>query len=663
MVKLMGSCHSPAAEESRAEGRAAGNLVIALAGNANVGKSVVFNQLTGSNQIIGNWPGKTVQKAEGKLRFEGRDIRIVDLPGIYSFSTYSPEEAVARQYIATEKPDVVVNVVDACVLERNLFFTLQLMEMEAPLVVCLNQMDMAKKKGITIDTGKLEAALGVPVVPTVAVQGRGLPELMRAAVRVARQDQHRKRDPIRYGVEVEDRVGRLAQSIRTSGLEFPYPARWVAIKLLENDSAVVQTVGEKSRELVQLSRVLAAEIETIHREPCYAVIAAERYTLANSIANTSQHIHVGGLSVPERLDRIATHKVYGYVTAAVVIAGLLIWTFLVGNGLSTLLSHALSFFRPVDPVVSGPLESILWNGVFGGLVAGVTLVIPFVIPFYSLLAVMEDSGILTRVAFMMDSAMHQIGLHGKAIIPLILGYGCNVPAIVGTRIMETRRERLLAGLAITFAPCAARTIIILGLVAVFVGTGWALGLYALDLLVMFIVAQIALRVVPGEMTGLIMEMNSFRTPSLSVLVKQTWTRTKSIIYMVFPMYMIGTAAVQVLYVAGILEPINHGLSFLTQGWLGLPAIAGILLVFGIVRKELILLTLVAIYGTNLGAVLAPAQFIVLALVGMLYLPCISVIGVLAKEFGWKAAVAISATNLGAALLAGGIVYRLLSLVI
>src|SRR4030065_695573 len=186
---------------------------------------------------------------------------------------------------------------------------------------------------------------------------------------------------------------------------------------------------------------------------------------------------------------------------------------------------------PVNPRFTGSVVGILWNGVFGGLVAGITLVIPYVVPFYVMLAMIEDSGILTRVAFMMDSAMHKIGLHGKALIPLMLGYGCNVPAIRGCRIMETRRERLLAAFAITFAPCAARTILILVLVAIFVGAGWALALYAIDIVIIFALGRVALKVIPGQSTGLIMEMHSFKVPSLFVVGKQTWGRTKSLIYM------------------------------------------------------------------------------------------------------------------------------------
>jgi ferrous iron transport protein B len=356
--------------------------------------------------------------------------------------------------------------------------------------------------------------------------------------------------------------------------------------------------------------------------------------------------------------------VLGYITSVGVIGGLLLWTFIAGGFLSTLLSDALSFLGSATPKISGSITDIVLNGVFGGIVAGLTLAIPFVIPFYFMLALIEDSGILTRIAFMMDSAMHKIGLHGKALIPLILGYGCNVPAIRACRIMETKRERLLASLAITFAPCTARTIVILGLVAVFVSPWWAIALYAIDIAIIVVFGRIALRIVPGKTTGLIMEMHPFKKPSLSVVSKQTWARTKSLMYFVFPSYIVGSAAVQVLYATGVLQPIGNAMSILTVWWLGLPAIAGVLLILGTVRKEFIFLALAAIYGTtNLALYLTPVQLITLALVGMLYIPCVSTIMVLVKEFGWKTGAAISAANLASAMLVGGLVFRVLSLVL
>lgn len=637
-------------------------LIIALAGNANVGKSVIFNELTGSNQIVGNWPGKTIERAEGKLHFEGYDIDVIDLPGIYSFSTYSMEEIVSREYIALEKPDVVINVIDAAVLERNLFFTMQLLEMEVPLVVCVNQVDIAKQKGIVIDTEKLQTALGVPVVATVAVRGEGLHELMEITTEIAQNKSKSKATALEYGGEVENRIKKLTDLIESKNIKLGYPSRWIAIKLLENDPEIKKLVESKSKDIINLAYNLAEEIESIHQEPSFAVIASERYSLANRIAGGAQIQSEIKITFSEKLDRIATHRVYGYITSALVIGGLLLWTFVIGNFFSDLLSDAFSFFQPVDPQISGGLVSILWNGAFGGIVAGVTLVIPFVIPFYLMLSLIENSGILTRVAFMMDTAMHKIGLHGKALIPMILGYGCNVPAIDQTRILETRRERLLASFAITFAPCAARTIVILGLVAVFVNVWWAIALYAIDLLIIFVLGRIALKVVPGESTGLIMEMHSFKVPSISVAAKQTWTRIKSLIYLVFPVYIIGSAFVQALYVLGVLGPINAVLTPITVLWLGLPAITGILLIFGAVRKEFTLLILVALVGPNLAAVLTPVQFIILALVGLLYIPCLSTITILTREFGWKAATYISLANLVTAIILGGIAFRLLSLV-
>ncbi len=638
------------------------DLTIALAGNANVGKSVIFNEITGSNQIVGNWPGKTIERAEGKLNFEGYEINVVDLPGIYSFSTFSMEEIVSREYIAYENPDVVINVVDAAVLERNLFFTMQLLEMEVPLIVCVNQIDIARSKGIEIDIKKLQSALGVPVVSTIAIRGEGLHQLMDTVINYREIQGKIKKNHIEYGFEVENKVDELSNLINSKNLQLGYPSRWVAIKLLENDPEIKNLVESKSEEVVSAAFKLAAQIEEIHNEPSFSVIASERYALANKITAGAQIQSKIEISFSEKFDKLATDRVFGYIISALVIGGLLLWTFVVGKFFSDILTRAFSFFQPVDPQISGALVSIIWNGAVGGLVAGITLIIPFVIPFYLMLSAIENSGILTRVAFMMDTAMHKIGLHGKALIPLILGYGCNVPAIDSTRILETRRERLLAAFAITFAPCAARTIVILGLVAVFVNVWWALALYIFDLLLIFIVGRIALKLLPGESTGLIMEMHSFKVPTLSIITRQTWVRTKSLLYLVLPIYIFGTAFVQALYVMGILTPISNFLTPLTVWWLGLPAVAGVLLIFGAIRKEFILLMLVAFFGTNLALVLTPVQFIVLALVAMLYLPCASTIAVLAREFGWRSAGMITLANFATAIIMGGIAFRLLSMV-
>ncbi|MCL4430413.1 MAG: ferrous iron transport protein B [Chloroflexi bacterium] len=654
------SCHSSPKTKKDQSGN---GITIALAGNANVGKSVIFNNLTGSSQIIGNWPGKTVEKAEGTLTFEGQKIAVIDLPGIYSFSTFGMEELVSREYIATQNPDAVINVVDASVLERNLFFTLQLIEMEAPLLIALNQVDTAKRKGITINAKKLEKALGVPVVPTVGIRGEGIYELTKTALAIAKNGKDNQQSFVRYGAEVEERIGKLQQAIDAEKLDLQYPSRWVAIKLLENDPEIKKLISAKSQAIIKTSNSIASEISSIHNEPCFAVIASERYALASKIANEAQQQQTKTKTTfSEKLEWLTTHKTLGYLTSAGVIAGLLLWTFFVGTSLSDLLSSLTELVQPLDPQLSGPVLAILVNGLWGGFNAGLTLIVPFVIPFYFILAMVEDSGILTRVAFMMDSAMHKIGLHGKALIPVILGYGCNVPAIHSCKIMETRRERLLASFAITFAPCSARTIVLFGMVGLFVGIQWALALYVVDIAVIFVLGRIAMKAVPGKSTGLIMEMHNFKVPSLKVVAKQTWTRTKSIIYVVFPIYMIGSALLQALYALNILTPISSALAPLTVWWLGLPAIAGVLLILGAVRKELILLGAVTIFGTSeLILFMSPVQLVTITLVGMLYIPCVSTIAILIKEFGWKAGITITIANIVTAILIGGLTYRLLTL--
>jgi ferrous iron transport protein B len=293
----------------------------------------------------------------------------------------------------------------------------------------------------------------------------------------------------------------------------------------------------------------------------------------------------------------------------------------------------------------------------------VTLVIPYVLPFYIILAVIEDSGYLTRISLMLDRGMHKLGLHGKAIIPLILGYGCNVPACFSCRIMETSKQKLIAAFLVSLVPCTARTVVILGLVATFVGIWWALGLYVFDIILIILLGRIAFKLVPGESVGLIMEMPSYHVPSANVVLKQTWARTKSLLWVVFPAYIIGSAALQAFYAAGWLNPVNDALSPITVGWLGLPSVVGILLIFGIVRKELTILMLAVIFQTtNFAAVLSSVQLLVLALVTMIYIPCLAMIMSMAKEFGWRKASGITVFEVVFSIFLGGIAFRLLSLI-
>ena len=643
-------------------------LRIALAGNANVGKSVIFNQLTGLNQVVGNWPGKTVERAEGTLFFEGYRIHVIDLPGIYSLSTYSIEEIVSRDYIAIEKPDVIINVVDASTLERNLYFTIQLLELEAPLILDLNQVDFAAKKGIRIDAEKLSKALGVPVVPTVAISGVGINELLTTVVAVIEGKIGLNPLKVRYGKEIEGRLEKLEKIVKekTPQICEIYPSRWVAVKLLENDPAVIGKIRsyEQGEEVVNAAGKFASEIEKIHGEPAHVVIASERYNLANRIAQeVTVIVSPPRLSLEEKLDAITSHKVFGYPILAAVLGLIFTVIFLGGNFLTELLEGFFDDF--LIPIVENALATFLpqvvtdliSGGVITGIVAGITIALPYIIPFYIFLALLEDTGYLPRAAFLMDNLMHKIGLHGKAFIPLMLGYGCNVPACIGCRIMETERERFLAGFVVVLIPCAARTVVILGLVGRFIGIHAALALYIFDLILVFVLGRIAFKVLPGEPVGLIMEMPPYKRPSIKNILVKTWNRTKDFIYIAFPIIIAGSVVIEALAITEVMKHVVMAMSPFFEGWLGLPSVTGIPLIFGILRKELTLILLSELIPL---ASLTHVQMIVFSLVTMIYIPCIATIAACIHEFGWKKAMLITFLDIGLALLLGGIAFRLLS---
>ncbi len=653
----MSSCHSHSSnKKSGSDNEEKADLTIALAGNANVGKSVIFNYFTGLHQHVGNWPGKTVERAEGSLHYKGYKIDIIDLPGIYSLSTFSIEELVSREYIAYEKPDVVINVVDACVLERNLFFTLQLIEMQVPLIIAVNMIDLAREKGIVIDEKKLSEILGVPVIPTIGIKGIGVNRLIEEAIRVAEGDLKAIPKKIEYGREIEDRIRKLEDYLKR--IELPYPSRFIAIKLLEGDEEIREEIRRINEEIVEVAERYSKEIEEIHGEPCPVVISSERYAIASRIANETQKITpTKKTSLTDRIDNLITHKVLGYISMFLIMFFVFYSIFTFGDILSRIIS---GFFDALRPQNLGGYQEIFWEGAVGGFVAGVTLVLPYVLPFYFLLTILEDTGYLPRVAFMLDNLMHKIGLHGKAIIPMIMGYGCNVPACYSCRIMETQRDRLIAAFVITFIPCTARIIVILGLVATFVNVWWAFTLLLLDLIIILIMGRIAFKAIPGESMGLIMELHALRMPSPRVVITQTLSRLKTIIYIVFPSYIIGGVILAAMYSFNLLKPIETLLAPITVDWLRLPSIVSVLLLFGVVRKELVIIMPSILFGTtDLARIFTPTQMIVLSFITMIYIPCVATFTMLKREFGWKTALYITIFEILFAIALGGIFSRVI----
>jgi ferrous iron transport protein B len=501
------------------------------------------------------------------------------------------------------------------------------------------------------------------VIPTVAIKGVGISQLLEKAIEIIEKEPVTKHVEVKYGKEIEERIVKLAKMVE--GFQFWYPPRYVAIKLLEGDEEIAREVSRIDSQIVPAAKKLAKELENLHGHACSTVITSERYEVAGCIAREAQKL-VSPIksSMGEKLHAVTTHKILGYPIMAFSLLLMFYSIFTLGGLTSELLSD---FFYGWESLFAslfgtGILGKLVWGGVIEGIIAGITIAVPYIVPFYLILYFLEDSGYLSRIAFLMDNAMHKMGLHGKAIIPVMLGYGCNVPACLGCRIMETQRERLLAAFVTTLVPCAARTVIILGLVGKFLGIQWALTLYIIDILIIFALGRLASRVLPGEPTALIMEMHDYRWPHLKTVLKQTWFRLAEFVKIAFPLIIVGSLAIKLAEVLGLLEPIATVLSPVTVMWLGLPAITGITLIFGVLRKELTLIMLATLLGTsNFAQVLAPVQMIVFTLVAIFYIPCIATIAALVREFGWKKALFITMFEIVFAIIVGGVALRVLTL--
>lgn len=643
------------------------DLTIALAGNANVGKSVIFNALTGMNQIIGNWPGKTVELAEGSFDYKGKHIRVVDLPGIYSLSTYSQEEVVSREFIAEAQPDVVVNVVDSTVLERNLYFTLQLRELGMPLVTALNLIDLAVREGLVIDESILSSLLGVPVVRTSGAAGKGLDVLVDTCLTTAGRS---PAAPVTYGREVEASVSMLEKELKMTALPdglAHYTPRFLAIKLLEGDAEIVGRCGGCD-SVTAMAAGLARDLEHIHGESGASIMSSERYSACARIAAASVRRPERGDDAPgDRLDKLLLHRVFGWVTLVAVTFAVFGLIFVLGGRLSSVLDATFSSLQKAFltlPIVPW-LRDFLWGGILQGILAGVSVALPYIVPFYIVLSFLENSGYLARMAFLTDAIMHRMGLHGKAFMPIILGFGCNVPAVLGTRIMERDRDRFIAGVLATLVPCSARTVVILGLVGAFMGFWPALSLYVISLVIVFVVGRALNRFIPGTNPGLIMEMPRLKWPPLRITLKQTWFRLKDFVVFAFPIIAAGSVVLYAVDKLGWLVPLTAWAAPFTEGVLGLPPVALVVLIFGVLRKELALIMLATLMHTpHLGTVMTHQQMYVFALIVMLYIPCVSTIAALRREFGNRRAALVSAGEIVLALILGALVnwgWNLLSL--
>ena len=693
--------------------RSTSAIVACLAGNPNVGKSTLFNRLTGSAVETANYPGMTVGLNVARARWAGQEVQLVDLPGTYALDPVSEDQWVARHGLIDWQPDVVVAVVDATNLPRNLYLVLQLVDLGLRVVVALNLFDEARRQSLRIDPRALSQALGLPVIATVARRGEGLDELTATAAAVAiSKDGLGRGRAVRYSAAIEAQVAQLVADFEDSGETLPegLPPRAAALALLEGDQELVAAFGETDAATAtgpaapsRHSRRHGRRTKGPHdrprggrrraaattaaattgmapgaadRSPLAVPIAAARHAAAAALAETCTEGHaVGNESAADRWWRATTSPLTGVPILIVVLAAVFAFLFFVGGWLSGLLTSLWT--ATASPVLGAAVHAVfgygalagtlLW-GLDGGILAALAVGIPYILTFYFVLALLEDSGYMNAAAFLADRVMHLFGLHGRAVIPLMAAAGCNVPAIMGTRVLATKRERTIACALVVLVPCSARTAVILGSVSLFVGWQWALLVFGVLGAVGLVAGLLLNLILPGEPEGLVMEMFPFRRPSLRLVATKTWKRFWMFLYAAAPIMLIGSFALGALYETGLIWHLSRPLEPLVVGWLGLPAVAGLTLLLSVLRKELALQMLVVFAVARFGVAahdlrtfMTADQIIVYALVAAIFVPCVATIAMLGRELGWRRAGAISAGTVVAALLVGGAMAHVLPL--
>jgi ferrous iron transport protein B len=515
---------------------------VALAGNPNAGKTTLFNELTGSRQHVGNYPGVTVEKKEGTYVRDGFRLHIVDLPGTYSLTAYSLEEVVARNFLVNQKPEVVINIVDASNLERNLYLAVQFLEMGIPICIALNMIDVAKKRGIKINAAKLSSLIGVPVIPTIARSGKGKKELMDNAFQIIHE--HRERNPLKisYGADIDPVLAEMEKEIADNQfLTDTYQARWIALKYMENDEQIL-TLGREvdadlsSRLEDQVSRVSRHLQNTLDTYP-EAVVADQRYGYIKSILKQGVIHHQydrNRLYSSDRIDKVLTNRFVGPLIMLAVIAGLYHFTFTYSKLPVGWLEYFFSWLgSSVSAVLpEGLLKSLIVSGIIDG-VGGVLGFVPLIMFMFFGIAILEDSGYLARVAFMLDRIFRLFGLHGSSVMAFIvsggIAGGCAVPGVMATRTLKSPRERLATLLTVPFMNCGAKLPVFALLIATFFAKYEAAFMFLITLGAwggaLLVAKLLRVTVIKGAATPFVMELPPYRMPTFKGLAIHTWERT------------------------------------------------------------------------------------------------------------------------------------------
>ncbi|WP_129599066.1 ferrous iron transport protein B [Anaerophilus nitritogenes] len=648
------------------------NITIALAGNPNSGKTTLFNALTGARHSVGNWPGVTVEKKEGKVKYKDHNMIAVDLPGTYSLSPYSLEEMIARNYIVDESPDVVINIVDASNIERNLYLSMQLIELGKPVVLALNMMDMAEKRGYKINVEKLSESLGVPVVPIVATQKKGLKELLDKAVDIALKNIKYSPNQVNYGKDLEKKIEEAIQMLKTKTNISKYNLRWLALKVIEEDEVVMDLLNLKPS--IQTQEELAVTGDEL-LDDYESLIADQRYQYVSSVIQKCiKKPKDAALTTSDKIDKVITNKWLGLP----IFAGLMYFVFWFSINVGEIFLDMIDeSFGALGEVAEASLEaagsaewliSLVVDGIIGGVGAVMTF-LPQIAFLFVAISILEDSGYMARVAFIMDRAMRKIGLSGKAFIPMLIGFGCSVPAVMGTRTLEDEKDRLASILVVPFMSCGARAPIYILFAGIFFPqytSTIVFALYVLGIIVAIFSALLFKKTLfKGEQTPFVMELPPYRFPTLGGTGISVLERVKG--YLLRAGTVIFSASILIWFILGFnftgmvdmeqsigasignfMAPFFKPLGF--GSWQ-----AGISLITGLLAKEVVVSSMAVIYGLGEAVGEAAMEGDVMGMAGalkaagftgmsalsfmvfsLLYLPCVAVIGVIKKETNsWK----------------------------
>jgi len=656
------------------------SVVVALAGRPNVGKSTLFNLLTGLNQHVGNWPGKTVERKAGYFTFDDRTYELVDLPGTYSLTANSAEEVVAREYIIRDQPDVVIAMVDAATLERSLYLVAELVTLPAPVVVGLNMIDVARQEGMEIEPDVLSAALGVPVVPMVAAKGEGVRELLVVIDDVVNGRVPYSPKPPQIRADHQAVLKDILELIGGS-VPAPYPEDWVALKLLEGDQEITKLMKRSVAEDIW-EHVYA--ILRDHDDALVAVAGGRYEWIGRMVRAAVTRPKAGQIGLTERLDRWATHPFWGVLILAGIL-GLAFWlTYTVGTPLQDLLDAYVvtGLANLVGAWMAGTpawLSGLVVEGIIGGVGAVITF-LPILVIFFAVMGILEDVGYMARAAYVMDGFMHLMGLHGKSFLPLFLGFGCSVPAILGARVIDSKRARLLTIFLAPLIPCTARMAVIAFLAPAFFGSSAMLVSWGLVLLVLAVIAIAGVLLnklmFHGERAAFIMELPLYHVPNWRTIGLLMWQRSLSFLQKAGTLILVVSVVVWALsrlpggelgssYLAAVghwLEPVGR--------YMGLDWRLIVALLASFIAKENSIATLGVIFGTGggglaetLAATYSTATGLAFLVTQMLFIPCVATVAAIRQETGsWRWTLFNLAFLLALSLVAGAAVFWLAQIV-